>query len=180
MPSPYLIYLQITLPSADELQPSIQEEGLHTSHRSPATEGPGLDEMPEVGSCMMWIAKVFFFLLLFATGPLLRSFFLPFFLFPAFGLALQGPSPSIARPDGLELHRGLHKSMFRRALMAPMPVRKCSVLYEPGARRHALESEALGRCQGRVALQVHRRYCYRRTRSTHVHCKAVASGVRPC
>lgn len=28
--------------------------------------------------------------------------------------------------------------------MTPRPVEKCSVLYEPGARRHALESDAKG------------------------------------
>lgn len=41
---------------------------------------------------------------------------------------------------------GLHQTQVPKgqALMAPMPVEKCSVLYEPGARRHALESEALG------------------------------------
>lgn len=46
--------------------------------------------------------------------------------------------------------------------MAPMPVERCSVLYEPGARRHALESEGLGGVKA-AALQVHRLYCYSRS-----------------
>lgn len=36
--------------------------------------------------------------------------------------------------------------------MAPRPVEKCSVLYEPGARRHALESDVLGGVKAYVAL----------------------------
>lgn len=92
----------------------------------------------------MWIAKVSFFFLFSSLPQASLEKFFPFFLFPAFGLALQGPSPTIARPDGLAPHRGLHKRQFRRALMAPMPVERCSVLCEPGARRHALESEGLG------------------------------------
>lgn len=39
---------------------------------------------------------------------------------------------------------GYTKRTFKRALMAPMPAERCSILYEPGARRHALESEGLG------------------------------------
>lgn len=45
--------------------------------------------------------------------------FSPFILFPAFGLALQGPFPTIARPDGHALHRGLHKTHVQKGAYDP-------------------------------------------------------------
>lgn len=93
----------------------------------------------------MWIAKVFFLLLLlFATGPLLRLFFSLSSYFPPLAWRCRDLLPRLPGLMGSRRIGGYTKCTFRRALMAPMPVERCSVLYEPGARRHALESEGLG------------------------------------
>lgn len=98
----------------------------------------------------MWIAEVFFFLL-FATERLLRLS-PPSSYFPPLVWRCRDLLPRLPGLMGTHCIGGYTKRTSGRALMAPRPVEKCSVLYEPGARRHALESDVLGGVKAYVAL----------------------------